>query len=231
MNFYILGLCGSKGVGKDTAFEELYKSFKTTEFYEHKTAVPFAFADRLKEMLTDFFVSAGVDIKTCSRETKEVVRPLMIELGETGRRVDKDFWVNEVFRQIKAHIAMSKARFDGCQFHVFFVIKDVRYANEIRKILSVRDEIPDIKRSSVIRLLRDEAPIVERSERRSFSAIEKVYELPEFSNNMSPKTLGILLHGYCDKMTQSCNAEPHEYTSWFDRFKRKLFKFLWQRRG
>lgn len=231
MNFYILGLCGSKGVGKDTAFEELYKSFKTTEFYEHKTAIPFAFADRLKEMLTDFFVTAGVDIKTCSRETKEVIRPLMIELGETGRRVDKDFWVNEVFRQIKVRIAELKSRFGECQFHVFFVIKDVRYANEIRKILNVKDEIPDIKRSSVVRLLREDAPIVEKTEKRSFAAIEKIYELPEITNDMSPHTLGVLVHAYCDRMTQGANVAPYEYRSWFDRFKRKLFKFLWQRRG
>jgi len=105
----IIGISGTRCVGKDTAYELLTK---------FKTFTRYAFADALKNDLKDLVQSQfNIDIFSPSKEDKELIRPLMITYGCMWRAKDPDHWVKKVTSQIKPF--------------EFSVIVDVRFENEL----------------------------------------------------------------------------------------------------
>jgi len=112
----IIGVSGVARSGKDTFF----KLFKKCMGAEGKFFRRFAFADKLKSDIRPLIKrSFNIDIKKCSDDEKELIRPLMVEYGKIGRNIDENYWVNKLMNQILSY----KDPRSG-------VITDVRYENE-----------------------------------------------------------------------------------------------------
>jgi hypothetical protein len=108
----IIGISGTRCVGKDTACKLLNK---------FQNYARFAFADALKDDLKELVKSQfNIDIFNPSKEDKELIRPLMIAYGCMWREKDPDHWVKKVIDQIKP-FELS-------------VITDVRFENELNEL-------------------------------------------------------------------------------------------------
>ena len=110
----IIGLHGPRRAGKDT----FYKLLKEID----SRFLRFAFADELKEDLTDFISDKfRINIHECTAEEKELIRPLLIAHGCVWREIDILHWVKGVDAGINSAIAQGRDS---------FVITDVRFPNE-----------------------------------------------------------------------------------------------------
>jgi hypothetical protein len=167
---HLIGICGKKGSGKDSAAKGLIRSGYR----------PFAFARPLKVMLTALFDYLDINPSTIDRMLNEDLKEMPVPdleghttryalqtLGtEWGRMcLDKDIWIN---------IAIAKAK----QYHKT-VITDVRFANEASAIKAAG--------GLVIRIVRDSADSA-RDEHAS-EAVDSV--IPDFyaDNNGSIEDL------------------------------------------
>ncbi len=118
----IIGLCGSAGVGKDTAASYLEQAHGF---------VTYAFADPLRNMLEALLVEAGLDYAYIyERHLKEQPIPglglsyrhLAQTLGtEWGRALADDFWLR---------LAALNLGLPAAPIHDRIVITDVRFPNE-----------------------------------------------------------------------------------------------------
>lgn len=131
----VIGLAGFAQSGKDTLFHCLNKHGKGN--YRR-----YAFADALKDQLADRVKSEfGWDIYNLTKEQKDIVRPLMLELGAGKRKEDPLHWVNILYTKILEDQIAAKTPFNA-------VITDVRYMNEASFFAS---KFPDFKLVAITR--------------------------------------------------------------------------------
>lgn len=113
MKPHVIGIAGVAGSGKDTFLDLLSKNLPNVK--------RFAFADNLKKELNPFFKEMyGVDLFTCSRETKDILRPILVCHGKMRRITSKGrHWLTLLEKEIKEYQAANP--FDT------IVVTDVRY--------------------------------------------------------------------------------------------------------
>ena len=129
MNVQVYGISGYAGAGKDTFCTALGNTIKNKE---GGRVVRSAFADNLKKNINHFLIkNIGASAFTQDSEQKEVIRPLLVCYGETMRKADPDYWVNQVFDVINSY----KNRLAGTDQNFTFIIPDVRYKNEAEAVL------------------------------------------------------------------------------------------------
>jgi hypothetical protein len=109
----VIGICGVAGSGKDTFLELLSKNLPNVK--------RFALADNLKAELNPFFKEMyGIDIFTCSREQKELLRPILVAHGKMKRiATNGRHWTEMLTEQIKFY---QQGKKDST-----IVVTDVRY--------------------------------------------------------------------------------------------------------
>lgn len=103
---------GNATVGKDSFYELLQKSLS------NYTVARFALADSLKRKMSNFVEDTfNIDIFNCTREEKELIRPLMVEVGKIKRKQSNgQYWWKLLDEK------MEKTNFD------IGVVTDCRYA-------------------------------------------------------------------------------------------------------
>jgi hypothetical protein len=109
----VIGICGVAGSGKDTFLELLSRNLPNVK--------RFALADNLKAELNPFFKQMyGIDIFTCSREQKDLLRPILVAHGKMKRIESKGrHWVEMLTKQINDYQAKNPDS--------VIVVTDVRY--------------------------------------------------------------------------------------------------------
>jgi hypothetical protein len=109
----IIGLCGVAGSGKDTMFSLLN--------FNNPNVKRFALADALKTELFSFIKELyNIDIFNCSREEKDLVRPILVEHGKIRRKQsDGTHWTSLVTSHIQDYVRESNKN--------IAVITDIRY--------------------------------------------------------------------------------------------------------
>ena len=109
----VIGLCGVAGSGKDTMLSLLN--------FNNPNIKRFALADALKTELFPFIKELyGIDIFSCSREEKHLVRPILVEHGKILRKQsDGTYWTKILTSHIQDYIRESSEN--------IAVITDVRY--------------------------------------------------------------------------------------------------------
>jgi len=116
----VLGLTGTRGVGKDTLARHL---IDVRPAYER-----WAFADALKDDLRPFIMEHfDFDSADCTPAQKELIRPLLISYGCAQRAVDINHWVDIVIRDIRSYA--PAVWFDKNALPIP-VITDVRFESE-----------------------------------------------------------------------------------------------------
>lgn len=109
----VIGLSGVAGAGKDTFLEILSQQLPNVK--------RFALADNLKRELNPFFMNMyGVDIFTCPRETKDLLRPILVAHGKMRRLSSQGrHWTEMLQKEILA--------FQKSNPNSIVVVTDVRY--------------------------------------------------------------------------------------------------------
>ena len=107
----IVGMCGYAGVGKDTAADALVR----LGFFK------LAFADMVRGLAMPIAHYFGLDLN--NRKDKEILRPILVDIGRIGRQIKHDMWIKPVMTYIDEHPGLD------------FVIPDIRYHNEADEIL------------------------------------------------------------------------------------------------
>lgn len=144
-NVRLIGLCGKRGVGKDTAAARIESALGHYERYECDVEV-LSLAYPMKRILSDL----GVDFNalygsSAQRETRlpsgRTVREALQALGtDWGRKyLGEDVWVNALLQR--------------CEPQVMSIVTDVRFDNEARAIraaggLLVRIVRPGLQRAA-----------------------------------------------------------------------------------
>lgn len=114
---FVIGISGSRCVGKDTFYNVLYKLNNRFKRY--------AFADALKYDLHPLIQTQfNIDLFNIRPYDKEVIRPIMVSYGTAWRTFDKNHWVKKVYNQIENEYAYEKT--------IVPVITDLRYDNELQ---------------------------------------------------------------------------------------------------
>jgi hypothetical protein len=103
----ILGLAGYAQVGKDTLCKQL-------ENYERA-----AFADVLKERVTQMLLIMGIEANLWGALDKESWRDMLVYWGKKMRSFDNDYWVKQLYLRIAPLENKS------------ICITDVRYPSEV----------------------------------------------------------------------------------------------------
>ena len=95
----IFGLAGYAGCGKDT----FYQVSKSILAKNNIIAERLALADPLKENMRDFILDkCKIDILTCSRTEKDVIRPLLVAYGKVMRKLSNGrYWVELTDKLVK----------------------------------------------------------------------------------------------------------------------------------
>lgn len=109
----IIGISGVASSGKDTFVELLEKNLPNVK--------RFALADNLKKEVWQFIHSSyGVDIFTCSREIKDLLRPILVTHGKFKRISSQGrFWTEALQGDIKNYLNLNPSN--------IAVISDIRY--------------------------------------------------------------------------------------------------------
>ena len=156
-----VGLCGFARVGKDTAAEHLVE-------YQR-----FAFADALKVEASKMMEAIGIEADWADPVFKARWRPLLVALGAGRRSIDPDYWIKRLIFTLAANSIDKRDN---------IVVTDVRYANEVRWILS--------QGGAVIRIERPGHEPANSEETRSFLEIDTVFPLlPVVVNDGTPADL------------------------------------------
>lgn len=151
MKYKVIGITGTRGVGKDTLFRLL------NELDPRFTR--FAFADKLKSDLFQLvFTQFGYDMNHLTSEQKEVVRHLLIGYGMSWRAADPLHWVKEVADQINTK-----------NLEVIPFITDFRFENEVKYFQERYGN-----EFFLINLKRQNGPEPTEEEKRNFEKVEKM---------------------------------------------------------
>jgi len=91
----VIGLAGVAGAGKDLFFKILKESVPNVKRY--------ALADELKEELFEWsHMNYGIDTMKCTREEKDLIRPLLVAHGNLQRRLSEgQYWTERLTKWIK----------------------------------------------------------------------------------------------------------------------------------
>lgn len=110
----VIGLSGVAGSGKDTLFSLLS--------LRNSNVKRFALADILKQEISPFLKDLyGIDILNCSREEKNLVRPILVEHGKIRRTLTSGtYWTSKLTTSIQEFVALDPNN--------IAVITDIRYA-------------------------------------------------------------------------------------------------------
>lgn len=110
----VIGLSGVAGSGKDTLFTLLNLRNPNTK--------RFALADILKEEISPFIKELyGIDIFNCSREEKNLLRPILVEHGKIRRTFTSGtYWTSKLTKSINEFISLDPKN--------VAIITDIRYA-------------------------------------------------------------------------------------------------------
>lgn len=130
----IIGVCGVARSGKDT-FAALAKKSCHLRGKKIRTL---AFADKLKENAATFLSSyCRIDnLSTLSTDKKAEVRPFLVWYGCYMRSIEPDYWLNQVMEKIENDNETD-----------IFIITDVRFENELKKIVSLGGSVIHIRRT------------------------------------------------------------------------------------
>lgn len=110
----VIGLSGVAGSGKDTLFSLLS--------LRNSNVKRFALADILKQEISPFLKDLyGIDILNCSREEKNLIRPILVEHGKIRRTLTSGtYWTSKLTTSIQEFVALDPNN--------IAVITDIRYA-------------------------------------------------------------------------------------------------------
>lgn len=143
----IIALCGYALVGKDT-IEQHMAGWRRV-----------AFADALKEACRPTLEALGLDLTV--PEQKELARPILVEVGRAGRKIDPAYWV-------------KRASFPPGDV----VVPDLRYLDEARWVIG--------RGGIVIRIERDGYVAANEEEKRSVAEIDEALAPPVVHNDGTP---------------------------------------------
>jgi len=124
----LIGLCGYALAGKDTAARNM------------EGWTRFAFADRLKADLLPMLEDIGCTLENPSH--KAMVRDLLVAWGKTARKFKPGYWIGRLF---DGSLGVADAINSGQSI----VITDVRYPNEVARILAEGGIVVFIDRPNV----------------------------------------------------------------------------------
>lgn len=142
-------------VGKDTLFGLL--SEVDSKF------VRYAFADTIKEYCNNLSLEImGKRVWQLSPEEKEVFRPILLEVGRLGRKMNKDFWAEKTLGAIKQELSDEEG-------HIA-VITDLRFKNEYNVACDILGE----ESVCVINISRLGAPEPTEDEKLNAPAIKDI---------------------------------------------------------
>lgn len=161
----LLGLCGFAQVGKDTAAANMPGWTRM------------AFADALKDDLKPLLDSLGVDLTDPAQ--KEKARPLLVAYGATARAFRPLYWVDRLFGEMAFQKLIARGHGNEAPL---FVVTDVRYPNEVNRILT--------DGGKVVYLLRPGVQAANDEETRSIGEILERYRIPVVLNAGTPEELG-----------------------------------------
>jgi hypothetical protein len=101
--FKVIGLNGLAGSGKDLFFNLLQKELPRV------TVTRFALADILKDELFHHVYSLyRIDLYRCTREEKNLVRPMMVAHGKVRRSMTNGkYWTDKLTESINNHFKLS----------------------------------------------------------------------------------------------------------------------------
>lgn len=118
MNSLVIGVSGVAGAGKDTFAAVLEKLLEKKGFSVQR----FALADCLKNEVSSFSIkSYGIDPLNCSREEKELIRPILVAHGCLKRRNSKGrYWINKLNSKIS-----NRNKFNN----KISIITDIRFSD------------------------------------------------------------------------------------------------------
>ena len=93
-NVNLIGIAGVAGSGKDTFAEIIKKVFESNGFEVNCLS----FAKKLKEEVAEVSKSMyGIDTTNCTREEKNLIRPLLLAHGAIMREKTKgQYWINGI---------------------------------------------------------------------------------------------------------------------------------------
>jgi hypothetical protein len=105
----VIGISGVAGAGKDTFFDLLS---------QYAPCRKYSLANELKTELNQWCrMHYGIDSQACSREEKEIIRPLLVFHGSLKRQASKGrYWIERL------NDNLIKDKFNG-----FKIITDIRY--------------------------------------------------------------------------------------------------------
>ena len=103
----VLGICGIASAGKDSLYNLLSQRINCKRV---------ALADQLRREINPFIIDKfGIDLFNCSREEKDLVRPLLVEYGRIKRRqTDGRYFIEKVDSYVRGLVTPV-------------VITDIRY--------------------------------------------------------------------------------------------------------
>lgn len=112
----LISVTGPARAGKDSTFAILSKYLQVKRV---------AFADRLKDVTHELCMKLyGISTFTTDNTEKEVIRPILVSVGNTARENNPNIWIDQ------AKHLVTEAQKDG----FIPVITDVRYPNEARYV-------------------------------------------------------------------------------------------------
>ena len=135
----IIGISGVAGCGKDTFFSLLSRKRDFRRL---------ALADELKAEIRDELINDyNIDVLSCSREEKEVVRPRLVEFAKKMRLESKGrHWVNKLIPKISGldhDLCITDIRYDDYENDEVYWLKE-----EMKGVLvhiSMYEEIRNVK--------------------------------------------------------------------------------------
>ena len=116
----VIGVSGLAGSGKDTFYQILSKKIEIQRY---------ALADELKKAIRDELINDyNVDILTCSRQEKEIVRPRLVEFAKKVRFESQGrHWVNLLESKIlplRENVCITDVRYDDYEKDEIFWLKE-----------------------------------------------------------------------------------------------------------
>ena len=158
----IIGLCGYAQTGKDSLYLMVQDKFKR-----------FAFADLLKGEVISMLERVGINADFGSAEEKTFWRDMLVFWGRKQRQIDPDYWVDKV---------LCASDFEQVFHDNDVIITDVRYQNEVNKIMELGGQ--------VIRIRRPDFEANNEEELTTISIIDRKHpELPVLVNDGSMEKL------------------------------------------
>lgn len=120
MKTNLVGLIGFAQVGKDTAAANM------------PGWVRFAFADALKRDVIGLLEDVGCHIEEPTH--KAMARDLLVAWGKTARKFEVDYWIRRLF-DVPGGVT------DAIETGISVVLTDVRYPNEVERVLGERGRV------------------------------------------------------------------------------------------